>query len=167
MYEISWVDRSHRGGVQCVGIITLACLIFELVPFVVFHTWILSGACPSFTTWGKTGVSFCRSCFHCFLPFQGQRWSCLHLFCRLQMLSILTRSNFCCLGMGLKIYLYAFTIIWGKMFLSCDDIIYLIVFCLTSEPQSTSLTHSHTITPFDAPGKQAFWKHFGKRRNCS
>ena len=42
---------------QCTGIITLACLIFELVPFVVFHTWILSGACPSFTTWGKTGVS--------------------------------------------------------------------------------------------------------------
>ena len=30
-----------------------------------------------------------------------------------------------------------------------------------------SLTHSHTMTPFDAPGKQAFWKHSGKRRNCS
>ena len=29
------------------------------------------------------------------------------------------------------------------------------------------LTHSHTVTPFDAPGKQAFWKHCGKRRNCS
>ena len=29
------------------------------------------------------------------------------------------------------------------------------------------LTHSHTMTPFDAPGKQAFWKHSGKRRNCS
>ena len=29
------------------------------------------------------------------------------------------------------------------------------------------LTHSHTMTPFDAPGKQAFWKHYGKRRNCS
>ena len=29
------------------------------------------------------------------------------------------------------------------------------------------LTHSHTITPFDAPGKQAFWKHCGKRRYCS
>ena len=28
-------------------------------------------------------------------------------------------------------------------------------------------THSHTITPFDAPRKQAFWKHCGKRRNCS
>ena len=56
-YEISWVDRYHRGEVQCTGIITLACLIFELVPFVVFHTWILSGACPSFTTWGKTVVS--------------------------------------------------------------------------------------------------------------
>ena len=51
------MDRSHKGEVQCTGIITLACLIFELVPFVVFHTWILFGACPSFTTWGKTGVS--------------------------------------------------------------------------------------------------------------
>ena len=29
------------------------------------------------------------------------------------------------------------------------------------------LTHSHTMTPFHAPGKQAFWKHCGKRRNCS
>ena len=29
------------------------------------------------------------------------------------------------------------------------------------------LTHSHSMTPFDAPGKQAFWKHCGKRRNCS
>ena len=29
------------------------------------------------------------------------------------------------------------------------------------------LTHSHTMTPFDAPGKQAFWKQCGKRRNCS
>ena len=29
------------------------------------------------------------------------------------------------------------------------------------------LTHSHTMTPFDTPGKQAFWKHCGKRRNCS
>ena len=51
------MDRSHKGEVQCTGIITLACLIFELVPFVVFHTCILSGACSSFTTWGKTGVS--------------------------------------------------------------------------------------------------------------
>ena len=23
------------------------------------------------------------------------------------------------------------------------------------------------MTPFDAPGKQTFWKHCGKRRNCS
>ena len=37
-YEISWVDRSHQGGVQCTGIITFACLIFELLPFVYFHT---------------------------------------------------------------------------------------------------------------------------------
>ena len=29
------------------------------------------------------------------------------------------------------------------------------------------LTHSHTMTPFDAPGKQALRKHCGKRRNCS
>ena len=29
------------------------------------------------------------------------------------------------------------------------------------------LTHSHTTTPFDAPGKQAFRKHCGKWRNCS
>ena len=28
------------------------------------------------------------------------------------------------------------------------------------------IIHSHTMIPFDAPGKQAFWKHSGKRRNC-
>ena len=33
--------------------------------------------------------------------------------------------------------------------------------------QHIVLTHSHTITPFDTPGKQAFWKQSGKRRNCS
>ena len=37
-YEISWVDRSHQGGVQCAGIITIAALIFQLLPFVFFHT---------------------------------------------------------------------------------------------------------------------------------
>ena len=37
-YEISWVDRSHQGGVQCAGIITLASLIFQFLPFVFFHT---------------------------------------------------------------------------------------------------------------------------------
>ena len=28
------------------------------------------------------------------------------------------------------------------------------------------LAHSHTMTPFDASGKEGFWKHCGKRRNC-
>ena len=37
-YETSWVDRSHQGGVQCTGTITLTCLFFELLPFVYFHT---------------------------------------------------------------------------------------------------------------------------------
>ena len=43
-YEILWLDWSHWGGVQCTWTVTLACLIFELLPFVYFHTWILSGA---------------------------------------------------------------------------------------------------------------------------
>ena len=43
-YETSWVDRSHHGGVQCTGTITLTCLIFELLLFVYFHTRVLSGA---------------------------------------------------------------------------------------------------------------------------
>ena len=37
-YETSWLDISHQGGVQCTGTITLACLIYELLPFVYFHT---------------------------------------------------------------------------------------------------------------------------------
>ena len=35
-YEILWVDRSYQGGVQCIWTVTLACLIFELLPFVFF-----------------------------------------------------------------------------------------------------------------------------------
>ena len=31
----------------------------------------------------------------------------------------------------------------------------------------TILTHSHIMTPFDAPRKQSFWKPCGKRGNCS
>ena len=51
--ETSWVDRSHHGGVQCTGTITLACLMFELLPFVYFHTCILSGAyLQNYTSYG-------------------------------------------------------------------------------------------------------------------
>ena len=32
-----WIDLS-KGGVRCTGTITLTCLIFELLPFVYFHT---------------------------------------------------------------------------------------------------------------------------------
>ena len=52
-YEILLVDRSYQGGVQCTGTITLACLIFELLPFVYFQTWILSGAyLQNYTSYG-------------------------------------------------------------------------------------------------------------------
>ena len=52
-YEILWVDRSYQEGVQCTGTITFACLIFELLPFVYFHTWILSGAyLQKYTSYG-------------------------------------------------------------------------------------------------------------------
>ena len=37
-YETSLVDRSHQGGVLCTGTLTLTYLIFELLPFVYFHT---------------------------------------------------------------------------------------------------------------------------------
>ena len=30
--------------------------------------------------------------------------------------------------------------------------------------QRDGLTHSHTMTPFDAPGKQAFWKHWKREK---
>ena len=52
-YETSWVDSSHQGGVQCTGTITFTCLIFELLPFVYFHTWILFGAyLHNYTSYG-------------------------------------------------------------------------------------------------------------------
>ena len=69
-YEILWVNRSHQGGAQCSWTITLACLIFEILPFVYFLTLILSCAYLQnytsygyevlwvVTTWGKTGVSW-------------------------------------------------------------------------------------------------------------
>jgi hypothetical protein len=38
-HETSWVDRSlSGGGVQCTRLITLPFIIFELLPFVIFHT---------------------------------------------------------------------------------------------------------------------------------
>ena len=37
---------------------------------------------------------------------------------------------------------------------------------LTTCTNSGVLTHSHTMAPFDRSGKQAFWKHCGKRKNC-
>ena len=81
-YEIMWVNRSHQGGVQCTWTLTLGCFIFELLPSVYFHTWILSGAyLQDYTrygyeiswmviTWGKTGI-FCDN-----LPLLFQIWNC-------------------------------------------------------------------------------------------
>ena len=72
VYKMLWVDRSHQGGVQCTWTLTLAYVIFELLSFVYFHFWILSGAylqdytsyCYEIswmvTTWGKRGV-FCNN----------------------------------------------------------------------------------------------------------
>ena len=52
-YEILLVDRSHQGGVQCTWTLSIACLIFELLLFVYFQTWILSGAyLQYYTSWG-------------------------------------------------------------------------------------------------------------------
>ena len=52
-YEILWVDRTHLGGLHCTWTVTLACLIFQLLPFVYFHTWILSGAyLQNYTSYG-------------------------------------------------------------------------------------------------------------------
>ena len=44
---------------------------------------------------------------------------------------------------------------------------YSFIDCHSFSKSWIRLTHSHTMTPFDTPGKQAFWKHCGKRRNCS
>ena len=38
--------------------------------------------------------------------------------------------------------------------------------CPTKFRVLTVLPRSHTMTHFDAPGKQAFWEHCWKRRNC-
>ena len=40
------------------------------------------------------------------------------------------------------------------------------VIIINPNSSKNSLTHSHTITPFDGSGKGAFWKHCRKRRNC-
>ena len=40
-------------------------------------------------------------------------------------------------------------------------VIYLYWHCW---PTWSHLTHSHTMTPFDASGKQAFWKHWEKEK---
>ena len=55
-------------------------------------------------------------------------------------------------------------------FVHISGIIFLFVAELEKPKNGVSgnaLTHSHTMTSLDAPGKQAFWKYCGKRRNCS
>ena len=42
-----------------------------------------------------------------------------------------------------------------------------VLVCVNFHFKHLFLTHYHTMTPFDAPGKQAFWNHCGKRRNYS
>ena len=85
-YEVLWVDRSHQGDVQCTWTLNLACLIFELMPFVYFRTWILAGAYLEnynsygyeiswmVTTWGRTGVA-CNNLLP-MVPFRlmGHKW---------------------------------------------------------------------------------------------
>ena len=56
-YGISLVDKSHQGEVQCRWAKTLACLIFELLPFIYFFTWILSG--PYFQNILAVVMKFC------------------------------------------------------------------------------------------------------------
>ena len=52
-YEILWVDRSHQGGVQCTWTLTLVYLIFELLPLVLFLTFIFFGAyLQNYTSYG-------------------------------------------------------------------------------------------------------------------
>ena len=41
------------------------------------------------------------------------------------------------------------------------------VFVYVGITYGNMLTHSHTMSPFDAPEKQTFRKYCGKRRNCS
>ena len=51
--------------------------------------------------------------------------------------------------------------IWGTGLMTNYCLSYL-----CRETAHSTLTHSHSKTPFDAPEKQAFWKHCGERRNC-
>ena len=47
-----WIDLI-KGEVQCTWAFTLGCLSFELLPFVYFHTWILSDAyLQDYTSYG-------------------------------------------------------------------------------------------------------------------
>ena len=50
-YEILWVNRSHQGGVQCTRTLIPANLIFELLPFVYFHTLIYYTSCGYGILW--------------------------------------------------------------------------------------------------------------------
>ena len=66
----------------------------------------------------------------------------------------------------LRLFLHVW---WPYTFVTSHTLIsFLQVFWLSISGQVKiwCLTHSHTMTPFDAPGKKAFWKQCGKRRNC-
>ena len=61
-------------------------------------------------------------------------------------------------GKGRKCWLPAFSP-FSRMFSTLLKRTFTI--CATANPNA--LNHSHTMTPFDTPGKQAFWKHCGKK----
>ena len=104
--ETSWVDRSHQGGVQCMGIITLACLISELLTSVVFHTWILSRAyLKHYTSYGYETSWVDRSRES---SVQMNHNSCL-------LTSLFTAL--CCF-----LYLNFAIATWGKLGVCCDNL---------------------------------------------
>ena len=72
-------------------------------------------------------------------------------FQKLSIVNVLSCQNEYLWSKGLTHYQMTNILDWSKLKQNAEDI----------------LTHSHTMTPFDAPGKQALWKHCWKRRNCS
>ena len=90
----------------------------------------------------------------CFLPYMVLVFYFKHtLKCCLQFISTWTSLTFCCLVMGQVTFI--------------DSSNYFFFQIKLFYRTALLITHSHTMTPFDASGKQAFWKHCGKRRNCS
>ena len=152
-----WID-------QCEWIITLACLIFKLLPFVVFYTWILPLQLGVRQVYVAT---ICHSCYPLSSTPQPSVGNCMQCSCFFQIINFChwlrwQMPHQCFQHVGLdRSWIFSF----GQHFIIINPL-----------PHMTILGSSNSAANKDMMSKMwinedtIIWlsrKHCGKRTNCS